>query len=44
MERLNNMEHEANEIKTYLESRIEVMTIDGSGTLNKVITRVLAAV
>ena len=44
MERLNYMEHEANEIKTYLESRIEVMTIDGSGALNEVITRVLAAV
>lgn len=44
LERVNKFEREANEIKTYLESRIEVMTIDGSGTLDEVITRVLAAV
>lgn len=44
LERINNNEHEAHEIKTYLESRIEVMTIDGSGTLDEVINRVLAAV
>ena len=43
LERINNSEREANEIKTYLESRIEVMTIDGSGTLAEVITRVLDA-
>lgn len=44
MERLNNMEREANEIKTYLESRIEVITIDGEGTIDEVVSRVLAAV
>ena len=44
MERLNNSEREANEIKTYLESRIEVMTIDAVGTIEEVVSSVLAAV
>lgn len=44
MERLNNSEREVNEIKTYLESRIEVITVDGVGTIAEVLTRVLAAI
>lgn len=44
LERINNNEREANEIKTYLESRIEVITIDGEGTIDEVVSRVLAAV
>lgn len=44
MERLNNSEREVNELKTYLESRIEVITVDGVGTIAEVLTRVLAAI
>lgn len=43
LERLNNSEREANELKTYLESRIEVMTIDGAGTIDEVSNRLLTA-
>lgn len=43
MERLNNMEREAIELKTYLESRIEVITIDGVGAMEEVTNRLLAA-
>jgi adenylate kinase len=43
LEQLNNSELEANELKTYLESRIEVMTIDGEGTIEEVVSRVLDA-
>jgi adenylate kinase len=41
MERLNRIEYEAHEIKTYLESRIEVVTINGEGTIDEVVSRVL---
>lgn len=44
MERLNRIELEANELKTYLESRIEGITINGEGTIDEVVSRVLAAV
>lgn len=43
LERINNSEYEANELKTYLESRIEVMTINGAGTFDEVSNRLLAA-
>ena len=43
MERLNRIELEANELKTYLESRIEVTTIDGAGTIDEISNRLLTA-
>lgn len=43
LERLNNFEREANELKIYLESRIEVMTIDGVGTIDEISNRLLTA-